>query len=239
VSQQDEESGEGISRRRIQSLSDLIFGLALSISALVLVGHQPSNDQQFFFSLALYGFSFLILMGVWRAYSRSTSVLPVETSGIIQLNVVLLFCVSVVPYLFNELFATSGELAQAVSSTFAVDLSAMFFILGSFTNTVAKEEKQLVPRSSLARYKFERNRNLFMGLLFAASILPFFGETTVVSITSGSTTSNITFRHIIWFVGLAISYASNLFVPSIKTSGVAEPKPGPIPRIGNGATGLE
>ena len=155
------------------------------------------------------------------------------------MNVALLFCVSVVPYLFNELFATSGEMAQAVSSTFAVDLSAMFFILGFFTNTLAKEEKQLVPASSLAKYKFERNRNLFMGLLFAASILPFFGETTVVSITSGSTTSNITLRHIIWFAGLAISFASRLFMPPTKTPGASGPIPEPKPRIGNDTTVLE
>ena len=225
MSHQDAESDEGISRRRIQSLSDLIFGLALSISALVLVGHQPSNDQQFFFSLGLYGFSFLILISVWRVYSRSTSVLPVETHGIIQLNVVLLFCVSIVPYLFNELFATSGEMAQSVSSTFAADLSAMFFILAFFTNTLAKEEMQLVPKTSLARYKFERNRNLFMGLLFAASMVPYFGETTIVTIVSGTTTSNITLRHIIWFAGLAISFASRIFMPSTRTQGQAESKP--------------
>ena len=222
MSHQDEESGEGISRRRIQSLSDLIFGLALSISALVLVGHQPSNDQQFFFSLALYGFSFLILINVWRIYSRATSALPVETRGITQLNVVLLFCVSAMPYLFNELFATSGDLAQAVSSTFAADISAMFFILAYFTSTLATEEKQLVPKGSLARYKSERNRNLIMGSLFVASILPFFGVTTVISITSGSSTSNITLRHIIWFVGLAFSYALRLFAPPTGTPGAAE-----------------
>lgn len=222
MSHQDEESGEGISRRRIQSLSDLIFGLALSISALVLVGHQPSNDQQFFFSLALYGFSFLILINVWRIYSRSTSALPVETHGVIQLNVVLLFCVSAMPYLFNELFATSGDLAQAVSSTFAADISGMFFILAYFSNTLATEEKHLVPKGSLARYKSERNRNLIMGSLFVVSILPFFGVTTIISITSGSSTSDITLRHLIWFVGLALSYALRLFALPAKTAGAAE-----------------
>jgi len=213
LSLDDEESGEGISRRRIQSLSDLIFGLALSISALVLVGHQPSDVQGFFFSLALYGFSFLILINVWRMYSRSTSVLPIETRGIVQLNIVLLFCVSAVPYLFNELFATSGEMAQAVSSTFAADVSAMFFILAFFSNTLAKEEKQLVPKRSLVRYKFEKNKNLAMGLLFAVSMLPFFGTTTVFSITSGLNTSDITLRHVIWFAGLAVGYSSVRFMP--------------------------
>ena len=213
MSHDDEEPREGISRRRIQSLSDLIFGLALSISALVLVGHQPSDVQSFFFSLALYGFSFLILMNVWRMYSRSTSVLPVETHGIIQLNIVLLFCVSAIPYLFNELFATSGDLAQAVSSTFAIDISAMFFILAYFTSTLATEEKQLVPKGSIARYNFEKNKNLIMALLFAVSILPLFGETTVFSIASGLNTSDITLRHVIWFAGLAIGYSSYRFMP--------------------------
>lgn len=64
-------------------------------------------------------------------------------------------------------------MAQSVSSTFAARLSAMFFILAFFTNTLAKEEKKLVPKGSLARYRLKRNRDLIMGLLFAALILPF------------------------------------------------------------------
>jgi uncharacterized membrane protein len=57
---------EGISKkRRIESLSDLIFGLALSIGALTLIGQSMTDFQQVFLSIAFYAFSFLILVSVW------------------------------------------------------------------------------------------------------------------------------------------------------------------------------
>lgn len=202
-----EEPGEGISRKRISSLSDLIFGLALSISALTLIGRQQTSDQEFFFSLAVYGYSFLILMSVWRAYSRATSVLPIETSGIIQANILLLFCVSIEPFLFNELFATQGELNSSVSATFAADIAALFFVLAYFGHTIAKEEKGLVPKASLPRYRRDRTRALIAGLVFTISIFPYFGTTNVFAVSG----TYINLREVIWFVGIAVSYSALLF----------------------------
>jgi uncharacterized membrane protein len=203
----DEESAEGISRKRISSLSDLIFGLALSISALTLIGREQTSDQAFFSSLAVYAFSFLILMSVWRAYSRATSVLPIETGGMVQMNVVLLFCVSVEPFLFNELFVTQGELNNSVSSTFAADMAVLFFVLAFISHTLAKEEKQLVPKASLARYRRERTRTMLVGLLFTISILPYFGVTNIFSVAG----TYINIREVLWFSALAVSYSVHLF----------------------------
>lgn len=75
----NEKASESAPKSRIQTLSDLIFGLALSISALTLIGRQPATTQQLLTSLGLYGFSFLILISVWRLYSSITSILPLET----------------------------------------------------------------------------------------------------------------------------------------------------------------
>ena len=55
-------------RPRIQTLSDLIFGLALSIGALTMISQQPTNFQSVVASLLFYSFSFLVLVSVWRSY---------------------------------------------------------------------------------------------------------------------------------------------------------------------------
>jgi hypothetical protein len=51
-------------RPRLQTLSDLIFGLALSIGALALIGRQPTDFGVVVASLLFYSFSFVVLVGV-------------------------------------------------------------------------------------------------------------------------------------------------------------------------------
>jgi len=81
-------------RPRIQSLSDLIFGLALSIGALNLISNKPADTQALFGNIATFGFSFLILIFVWFRYTEIMSVLPVETTRTRALNTVMLFLVA-------------------------------------------------------------------------------------------------------------------------------------------------
>ena len=93
-------------KARIETLSDLIFGLALSIGALTLIGQPPSDFTQLLFDIAYYAFSFLILILVWYSYTRIMSCLHVEAESSIYFNVVLLFLVSIEPFLFNQLISS-------------------------------------------------------------------------------------------------------------------------------------
>ena len=75
-----EEKERSTPKSRIESLSDLIFGLALSIGALTLIGQPPSNISTAFF-LAYFAFSFLILISVWYSYTQTMSNLRIETKA--------------------------------------------------------------------------------------------------------------------------------------------------------------
>ena len=120
-------------RPRIESLSDLIFGLALSIGAIALIGNPPSTVMGLFEDLLTFGFSFLILISVWMRYTRVMSVLPLETRRTILLNVVLLFAVSIEPFLFNILRSnTSAALSDASSALYGLDLGAIMLVMGIF-----------------------------------------------------------------------------------------------------------
>jgi uncharacterized membrane protein len=192
-------------RPRIQGLSDLIFGLALSISALTLIGQQPNNPMQFSFSLGLYGFSFLILIGLWQQYSSVTSILPAETSVLVDLNVALLFLVSIEPYLFNELFSTKEGMLASVSAVYSIDLAAMFLILTFFFLSLTTEEKHLIPSALLGRYKLRRNFTFVTALIFIVSIIPYFGDTIVWSFISSNTPYFISLRSVLWIAALGMS----------------------------------
>jgi len=87
-------------RPRIESLSDLIFGLALSIGAISLVSRVPATPSRMLIDISQFGFSFLILVSVWLGFTNIMSVLPLEDGTTVILNLVLLFLVSIEPYLF-------------------------------------------------------------------------------------------------------------------------------------------
>jgi len=73
-------------RIRIESLSDLVFGLALSIGSVFLIGRVPQTGQDLAANILLFGFSFLILVMTWVGYSRTMAVLPVEVPLALLLN---------------------------------------------------------------------------------------------------------------------------------------------------------
>ncbi len=160
-------------RPRIQTLSDLIFGLALSIGALMLIGQQPTDFQSIVASLVFYSFSFLVLVSVWRSYSTILAVLPVETERLITINILLLFTVSIEPYLFNQLFIDNGALWNSVSLLYALDIAVMFLVLAFFNHVLGKEEKSLIPNNYLKKYRFDRNYGLVIAAVFIISILPY------------------------------------------------------------------
>ena len=158
----------------------------MSIGALTLIGQQPTDFGAVVASLLFFSFSFLVLVNVWRSYSTILSVLPVETELLTNLNILLLFTVSIEPYLFNQLFTTNGDLWNNISILYSVDLAIMFLVLAFFDHSLGREEKNLVPKSYLKKYRFDRNYAIFIVALFLVSIIPVFASIHVLQIGSYS-----------------------------------------------------
>jgi len=186
-------------RPRIESLSDLVFGLALSVGTISLISKLPSSPVGIIYDVAQFGFSFLILITVWMSYTSIMSVLPLEDSTTIILNVILLFFVSIEPYLFylNAVFDLAGQeaLLDAASVAYALDMAGLMAILALFTHQLAVEEKGLIPKSLLSKYKRIQISRLIAALLFALTILPIFWSLRV---------QNTPLRFLLWFVPLII-----------------------------------
>jgi uncharacterized membrane protein len=130
----------------IENLSDLIFGLALSIGAVALIGtgvSHPSNSVVLG-EIVEFGLSFFILIGIWASYSRIITVLPIETSWAFNLNLALLFCVSIEPFLFYDLNAntTTFEQLDFASTAFALDLGAMYLLQAGLTSVLLRMESK-------------------------------------------------------------------------------------------------
>jgi len=182
-------SGEVLSSRprpRIETLSDLIFGLALSVGSITLVSQPPTDVKGIYNDLGTFGFSFLILITIWLRYTRIMSVMPVESRIATRLNTALLFCVAVEPFLFGLLsrppaIAPAGLVSfeGAASSLFALDLGVMMAILGVFSLTLADEERALVNRDFAREFRTEAISWFVGSAAFLISILPFFYTTSI------------------------------------------------------------
>jgi len=154
----------------------MLFGLAVAISAIPLLLRLPIRPFGIVLDLLEFGFSFLILVSVWLGYWIIMSSLPMEDGTIVALNVALLFLVSIEPYLFylNITFdLVSHELLLNTASTlYALDMTGLMLILALFTRQLSKEEKGLVPKDAMVKFKRVRDTLLISAALFAITVLP-------------------------------------------------------------------
>ena len=143
----------------------------------------PPDVQAVYNDLATFGFSFLILITMWLRYTRIMSVFRMETRRVNNLNILLLFCVSIEPFLFNLVRnmskVTDPAFASATSALYALDLGAMFAILGGFSLTLANEERKLIPKALTRRYRIEGVITVVCAGIFCISALPVFYTTTL------------------------------------------------------------
>ena len=197
-----EEKERATPKSRIETLSDLIFGLALSIGALTLIGAAPSSFEKLLLSLAYYAFSFLILISVWYSYTRIMSDVRIETRRAVQLNILMLFLVSIEPFLFNELNAPNLP-TQYVSILYALDLGGLFMIQAALANSILQEKDR--PEKVIVHYKALRNAQIVGAAIFFVSMLPFFW-TWMIPIGSG-----ISLRFIIWVGPIFTRFLRNFF----------------------------
>ncbi len=205
------ESGFGIPKARIQSLSDLIFGLALSIGAFALINSNSNKPGLILPNILAFGFSFLILVIVWARYTRLTTVLPFETRGTLVLNVVMLFFVAVEPYLFNQLFnlATQADV-NLTEVYYAVDLAAVFLCLAWLTHLLITGSEPPLPAASSSYFSRTRNLELASSAIFLISTIPTFWTTTVFGAP---------LRVYVWLVPLVIGRAGGALLDRRKGPG--------------------
>jgi uncharacterized membrane protein len=185
-----DENAEGLSavpsiNIRVESLSDLVFGLALSIGSLELLARTPQTPSDLATSVGLFAFSFLIVVAIWLGYSRIMAVMPNETGGALSLNLFLLFGVVLEPYLFFVLQSTSSDSSflNWASFGYALDVGAMFLILATLIVLVLKridrKELRLHP-VLLGRFRLAMYLYIFVGGAYLFSALPFFWIDTLV-----------------------------------------------------------
>jgi uncharacterized membrane protein len=182
AAREDDGTGFGASapqiKVRIESLSDLVFGLALSIGSLFLVNRVPQTSQDLEVNVLLFGFGFLIVVLTWLGYSRAMAVLPVEAPFALYTNLVLLFVVALEPYLFYVLeTGSSAGLANSASVAYALDLGGMFLLQGALAQLVVRQQGH---PAVVARFRRRMKVDVVVAAVFFVSALPVFWTATPI-----------------------------------------------------------
>jgi apolipoprotein N-acyltransferase len=95
------------------------------------------------------------------------SPLPFEVRGAFVLNITLLFCVAIEPYLFYVLDQSAIGLLDFASSIYALDTGAMMFLLAGLVYMVRHAKRDSLPHGV-------SSAEIFSGTVFFASALPLF-----------------------------------------------------------------
>jgi hypothetical protein len=191
-----------------ESFSDIVFGLALSIGSLILIQNQVLTWQDFVWNVLLFGFSFLVIVLTWLLFSRTISVLPVEVPSALFLNLVVLFCVALEPYLFYLLMnGATQNLLDFTSIGYALDVGVLYVSLATLASLVLKQERggMLGERSRLHPAMLQRFRHMMIseyvvGALFMFSAAPIFWVQTQIG----------HLRFVLWYSSFLIFFASHV-----------------------------
>jgi uncharacterized membrane protein len=167
---------------RIESLSDLVFGLALSIGSLEFLSSPARDPVGLGTNLVYFGFSFFILVFTWLGYSRTMTVLPRETESSLYLNLVLLFLTAIEPYLFYVLVTSpTNPDADIASTVYALNVSGLFLVQAALGRMVVTQDKQNKIRNErtldpviITRFKSIVLAEIIVAASFLVSTLPVF-----------------------------------------------------------------
>jgi uncharacterized membrane protein len=170
---------------RIESLSDLVFGLALSIGSLEFLSSPARDPLGLATNLVFFGFSFFILVFTWLGYSRTMAVLPRETETSLYLNLLLLFLTAIEPYLFYVLVTSppTPPDADVASVFYALDVGGLFLVQAALSRLVILEDLQskilkqeIIDPEIIGRFRRVTFAEIVIGLFFIVSTLPIFWE---------------------------------------------------------------
>jgi uncharacterized membrane protein len=196
-------------RSPTEVLTEIVFGLALSVGALALVGNPPTTPIALYTALATFGFSFLVLILVWIAFPRLTSVLTFESPWTLGLNVVLLLTVTIEPFLFDLIVRPNetSTFLEAANGAFGIDIGVMAGVLGLFAWYLASSKRSSLDPQVRQRLRREGLNRWIVSAIFLVSAAPIFGQLYFF---------NVQAHTMMWIAGFLVLLGSRLSPTSVR-----------------------
>jgi uncharacterized membrane protein len=178
-----------VEKKELEDLSNLVFGLALTLGALTLVAPANNSLSDLVDVLLHFGLSFFVLVFIWYVYNFSIKEATIA-EGVFVLNIGLLFLVVIEPFLLSVTGTQSGAVG------YAVDIGCTLLILAYIITSVLRKDGWAAKHPDARTLLQRRNLLLLASALFFASVIPIM----VLPMPSG-----VDLASVIWIAVLAFS----------------------------------
>jgi uncharacterized membrane protein len=156
-----------VEKKRIEDLSNLVFGLALTLGAISLIKPETDDLGSLFNTIIQFGLSFAVIIWIWWLYNSLINDRDLARKGMAQLNMLLLFLVVIEPFLLSvsEPYS-SGKIA------YSLDLGLTLLIFALFYNTAISDDTSVSTDAHRQLMRFNRNLTVVCAAIFFVSLVP-------------------------------------------------------------------
>lgn len=154
-------------KKRIEDLSNLVFGLALTLGAISLIKPETDDLVSLFNTIIQFGLSFAVIIWIWWLYNSLINERDLARKGMAQLNMLLLFLVVIEPFLLSvsEPYS-SGKIA------YSLDLGLTLLIFALFYNAAISDDISPPKDAHRQLMRFNRNLTVVCAAIFFVSLIP-------------------------------------------------------------------
>jgi uncharacterized membrane protein len=156
-----------VEKKKIEDLSNLVFGLALTLGAIKLTIPGDDSLASLFDTIIQFGLSFAIIIWIWWVYNNLVTEQDLNRKGMVMLNIVLLFLVVIEPFLLT----VSSTYASA-RIAYSIDLGLALSILAVFSNAAISDSHMTPTELHRRKLLSYRNVTLLCAALFFVSLVP-------------------------------------------------------------------
>ena len=190
---------------RIEGLSDLVFGLALSIGSLAMINQNVDDQGDILSGMIWFTFGFLIIVKVWVSYSDVMSESKVETEFDFRLNLLLLLLVSIEPYLLYVMGKEDQQIMGFSTILYSVDIGLIMLVLGLYYHRRIMTQDGAVGQD---RHDInQRNSHYLVAALFLVSAIPVFWDFTIL---------DTKFRYVLWMTSIIPGIVYGQILPRLE-----------------------
>jgi len=183
-------------KAEIESLSNLVFGLAISIGGLALIIVQiPTTTAELLKEMLWFSVGFVLLITIWFNYTRAMAEITIETPLEFVLNIVILLLVSLEPFLLNVLAFDRQDTQSAratvelASALFAVVIATIMIVLAIYYHWIMEDKRERNEVHKALENRHRRDLRLIDASIFLISSLPIFWQLTF---------SSLPLRYLLW-----------------------------------------
>ena len=158
---------------KFKSITTEIFALTLGLGAFSLSIIPRNNIIEVAQAVGVFAIAFFYIAAIWIINFRFFENYPLYDNIFIALNFVILFLVAISPFLMQG-FSMAPDFSDQMSILFALDIMAIFTILGVMHERYILQNKESLREKEILEVKMDRNMQFIIALWFLMSVfLPF------------------------------------------------------------------